>query len=95
MIISLVLFVIVMILAAYVANTNLTVITINLLGYPLRGASGLLLVGSLGVGVLMGVLFMLPALLSRSWSLIRHRRKLQDLQDEMKRNYPREETDEE
>ena len=38
---------------------------------------------------------MLPALISRSWALMRHKRKLQDLQGAMHSQYPTDETDEE
>lgn len=88
MLISLIVLVIVSILAAYFASINLAVIHINLLGLPLAGTSGTLLVVAFGVGVLVGILGMLPMVISRSWAVIRHRRKLQDLQDVMqKKNY--------
>ncbi len=81
MLLSLVLLVVMTILAAYFATNNLDMITVNLIGYPIHGTTGTLMVTALGVGVLLGVLIMLPAFISRSWSLIRHRRMLQDLQD--------------
>ncbi len=81
MLISMIFFVVLAILAAYVASNNLAPVDMNLLGYALRAPSGVLFVSALGVGFLMGVLLMLPAVISRSWALIRHRRKLQDLQD--------------
>lgn len=87
MLISLVLAVAVTVLAAYFASNNLTVIQISLLGYPLRQTTGILLVSALGLGVLLGILFMLPALISQSWALIRHKRKLQDWQDAVGRKY--------
>ncbi len=81
MLISLIVFVILSVLAAYFASNNLTVIDVNLLGYSLHGTTGTLIVSALGIGVLLGVLMMLPALISRSWAVIRHRRRLQDFQD--------------
>lgn len=81
MLISLIVFVILSVTAAYVASNNLTVIDLNLLGYTVRNSTGILMVSALGLGVLLGVVMMLPALISRSWAVIRHRRKLQDLQD--------------
>jgi len=81
MLISMIVFVVLAILAAYVASNNITPMNINLLGYPLRAPSGVLLVTALGVGFLLGVLLMLPAVISKSWAVIRHRRKIQDLQD--------------
>jgi len=80
MLISLVLAVAVTILAVFFATHNLTVIDVNLFGYPLRGTTGVIMVVTLVLGVLLGVMLMLPALISRSWALMRHKRKLQDLQ---------------
>lgn len=93
MLISLVLAVAVTILAAYFASNNLTVIQINLIGYPIRQTSGIMLVAALGIGVLLGILLMLPALISSNWSLIRHRRKMQDWQDAVGRKYSEGESD--
>ncbi len=81
MLLSLILFVIMSVLAAYIASNNLTPIHVSLLGYPVTGPTGMILVVAFGAGVLLGVVIMLPALISRSWAVIRHRRKLQDLQD--------------
>ncbi len=81
MLLSLILLVIMTILAAYFATNNVDMIQVNLLGYPIHGTTGTLMVTALGVGVLLGLIIMLPAYVSRSWALIRHRRKLQDLQD--------------
>lgn len=95
MLISLVLAVVITILAAYVASNNLTPIAINLLGYPLRGTTGMLIVSAFGGGVLLGILLMLPAFISRSWALLRHRRKLEDLQGVLNRKSVDEEIEEE
>jgi uncharacterized membrane protein YciS (DUF1049 family) len=81
MLLSLILLVIMTVLASYFATNNLDIIQVNLLGYPIHGTTGTLMVAALGIGVLLGVIVMLPAYISRSWSLIRHRRKVQDLQD--------------
>jgi uncharacterized integral membrane protein len=81
MLLSLILFVIMAVLAAYIASNNVTVIDMNLLGYALKGPTGVVVVSAFGIGVLLGIVAMLPALISRSWAVIRHRRKLQDLQD--------------
>ncbi len=87
MLISLILAVVLTILAAYVASNNLTVITVSLLGYPIKQTTGILIVGAFAVGVLLGILGMLPMVLSRSWALIRHKRQLQDWQDTVGRKY--------
>jgi hypothetical protein len=95
MLVSLVLAVVATILAAYIASNNLAPIKLNLLGIPLTGTTGVVVVSALGVGVLLGILLMLPALISRSWDLMRHRRKLQDLRDQQSHHYSEEETEEE
>ena len=94
MLISLIIFVILSVLAAYFASNNLTVIEVSILGYPLKSTTGILMVSALGIGVLLGILMLLPALISRSWAVIRHRRKIQDLQDQQARMRPRDEAEE-
>ena len=81
MIISLIVAIAVTILVVYFASFNLTVVTVNLFGYSVQGTVGLLMVVALGIGVLVGVLLMLPTVISRSWALMRHKRKLQELQN--------------
>lgn len=81
MLLSLIVFVVVTVVAVYIASNNMTVIAMNILGYTLKGATGVVVVAAFGLGVLLGIVAMLPALISRSWAVIRHRRKLQDLLD--------------
>jgi putative membrane protein len=80
MLVSLILAVAVTILAVFFASYNQSVIAVNVFGYQVKGTVGLLMVIALGVGVLVGVLLMLPSAISRSWALMRHKRKLQELQ---------------
>jgi len=87
MLISLILAVAVTILAVFFASYNQSVITVNLIGYQVQGTVGLLMVVALGIGVLVGVLLMLPTVISRSWALARHKRKLQDLQNASQAGY--------
>ena len=84
MIISLILAVAITILAVFFASYNQSVIAVNLFGYKVQGTVGLLMVVAWGFGVLVGVLLMLPSVISRSWALMRHNRKLQDLQNASK-----------
>jgi uncharacterized membrane protein YciS (DUF1049 family) len=81
MLISLIIAVAVTILAVFFASYNQTMATVNFFGYQLQGTVGLLMVVALGLGVLLGVLLMLPSVISRSWALMRHKRKLQELQN--------------
>ena len=81
MIISLIVVVAVAILAVFFASYNPTLVSVNVFGYPVQGTVGLLMVIALGLGIVVGVLLMLPSVISRSWALIRHKRKLQELQN--------------
>ena len=81
MLISLILAVAVTILAVFFASYNQPMVTVNFFGYPVQGTVGLLMVVALGVGVLLGVVFMLSSVISRSWALMRHKCKLQELQN--------------
>jgi uncharacterized membrane protein YciS (DUF1049 family) len=81
MFISLIVAVAVAILAVFFASYNPTVVTVNVFGYAVQGTIGLLMVIALGLGILVGVLLMLPSIISRSWALMRHKRKLQELQN--------------
>lgn len=93
MLISLILFVVVIILAAYIASNNLTDMVINVLGYPVHGTTGMLVISAFGIGLLLGVLLTLPAVISRSWAVIRHRRTIQDLQDQQARMHKQTQTE--
>ncbi len=89
MLVSLVLAVAITILAVFFANYNLTMIQVNLFGHPIHGTIGIIMVSTLGAGVLLGVLLMLPVVISRSWALVRHKRRIQDLQDQMQTQSPK------
>jgi uncharacterized membrane protein YciS (DUF1049 family) len=80
MIVSLILAVVFTILAVFFASYNQGVIAVNFFGYKVQGTVGLIMVIAWGIGVLVGALVMLPSVLSRSWALMRHKRKLQELQ---------------
>ena len=80
MLISLILAVAVTVLAVFFASYNPTFVEINFFGYPVQGTIGLLLVVALGLGVVVGVLLMLPSVISRSWAVMRHKRRIQDLE---------------
>lgn len=80
MVISLILVVIVAIAAVLFSSYNQTMVEVLVFGYPIQGTIGLMMVVALGVGVVVGVLIMLPGLLSRNWALFRHRQKLAELE---------------
>jgi hypothetical protein len=81
MLLSLVLAVVFSVLAVYFASYNPQVIVVNVFGHPEKGGLGVIIVVAVGLGVLLGILVMLPSLLGKSWALIRHRRKIEDLQN--------------
>lgn len=91
MLISLILAVAITILAVFFASYNQSVIAVNLFGYQVQGTVGLMMVVALGMGILVGVLLMLPSVISRSWALMRHKRKLQELQNAAQVQYVDEE----
>lgn len=84
MLLSLVIAVAASILAVFFANYNPHVVDLSLFGYPVHGSVGVIIVIAVGAGALLGLLMMLPTLLSRSWALIRARRKIEDLQNAMR-----------
>ncbi len=81
MIISFVLVVVFTILAVYFSTFNQALITVNLIGYPVEGPTGLFLIITLGIGALLGILIMLPSVISRSWTLRKHSRRMRELED--------------
>ena len=87
MLLSLVLAVVFAILAVYFANFNQEIVQISLFGYPAKGTLGFLIIIAIGVGVLLGVLVMLPSFISRSWALVRHKRKIEDLESQVQQTY--------
>ena len=80
MIFSLILVVAVTILAVFFASYNQTMVAVIFFGYPIQGTIGLMMVLAAGVGVVLGVLIMLPSVLSRNWALFRHQKKIEELE---------------
>ena len=76
---SLVIMVAVAILAVLFATYNPTLVEIDLFGYPIQGTLGLFLVVALGVGVLVGVIVMLPSVWKRSFAIQRQRKQMEEL----------------
>ncbi len=90
MLVSLVLAVVFAILAVYFANLNQAIVQVSLFGYPVKGSLGLVLVVAVGVGVLLGVIVMLPSFISRSWAIVRHKRRIEDLESAVQQSYRKE-----
>jgi len=79
MLLSLIMAIAVSIVAVFFALENTEPITVSVFGYPLNGASGVLLLGALAIGVLVGSLIMMPALVTRSITIARLRRRLTEV----------------
>ncbi len=78
------------IVAVYFANFNQQIVQISLFGFPAKGTLGFVIVVAIGVGVLLGVIVMLPSFISRSWALVRHKRRIEDLESAMQQGYQKE-----
>ncbi|MEW6241244.1 MAG: LapA family protein [Chloroflexota bacterium] len=65
--------------AVMISLQNPAIVRISLFGYLVDGPVGLLLLIALGSGVLLGILLMLPALISRSWALMRQRKQMENM----------------
>ncbi len=81
MFISLVIVVVIAVLAVFFASYNQVIIQVNLFGYLVQGPTGLFLVITLGIGLLLGVLLMLPSIIGRSWMIMKHKRRVRELED--------------
>jgi hypothetical protein len=76
MIVPLILIVVLSILAIFFTNSNQTMIEVIVFGYTIKSTVGLLLAGALGIGIVLGILSMLPAVGKRSFDLIKHKEEL-------------------
>lgn len=80
MIFTMIVVVIVAVLAVFFASYNQSMIEVFLFGLPVQGTIGLFLVLALALGVVLGILIMLPGLVGRSWSLSKHKKRLAQLE---------------
>jgi uncharacterized integral membrane protein len=76
MIVPLILIVILSVLAIFFTNSNQTIVQVIVFGHTIKSTIGLLIAGTLGIGIILGVLSMLPAVGKRSLDLIRHKEEL-------------------
>ncbi len=65
--------------AVTISLQNPTIVRVSLFSYLVEGPIGLLLLIALGSGVLLGIVLMLPALISRSWALMRQRKQMENM----------------
>jgi uncharacterized integral membrane protein len=80
MIVSLILTLVAVILAVMIALENTTLVQVTFFGYGVQGAVGLFLLIALGVGVVLGILLMVPALIGHSLTAMQSKRKIAQLE---------------
>lgn len=80
MIFTMIVVVIAAVLAVFFASYNQSMIEVVFFGFPVQGTVGLFLVLALALGVVLGILIMLPGLIGRSWTLSKHRKRLAELE---------------
>ncbi len=80
MIVSLILTLVAVILAVMIALENTTMVQVTFFGYAVQGAVGIFMLIALGVGVVLGILLMVPALIGRSLTVMQSKRKIAQLE---------------
>lgn len=79
MLFSLVIMIAVAILAVFFSSYNQTLVEIDFFGYAVQGTTGLLLIVALGVGMLLGVILMLPSVWKRSFAIQKQRKQMEEM----------------
>ncbi len=90
MIISVLLTLAVAIVAVMFALANTEPAHIVFYGYAVDGQVGLFMLIALGVGILLGILLMLPSLIGRTLTVARTRRKISELEAKPREVKPKE-----
>jgi uncharacterized integral membrane protein len=80
MVISLILALVIAILAVFFALENTMMVTVSFFGYGVDGSLALFILIAMGVGVLVGVLIMMPGRIKTGLSNARHRKKIGSLE---------------
>jgi hypothetical protein len=80
MLFSLIITLLVTIGAVWFASYNHTMTHIDLFGYGIDGEVGLFIIVAIGIGVLLGVIIMLPSVWKRSWAITRQKREISELE---------------
>lgn len=83
MVISLIIALVIAIAAVFFALENPTVVTVSFFGYAVDGSLALFILLSVGVGVLIGVLLMVPGRIKTSLSNARNRKKIGTLEADL------------
>lgn len=76
MIVPLIMIVVLSVLAIFFTNSNQTVVQVIVFGHTIKNTIGFVVTSALGVGVLLGILSMLPSVFKRGFDLLRHKEEL-------------------
>jgi lipopolysaccharide assembly LapA-like protein len=71
MIVPLILIVVLSVLAIFFTNSNQTMVEVIVFGSTIKSTIGLVVVSTLGIGIVLGILSMLPSVWKRSFDLLR------------------------
>lgn len=81
MLLSLLLLIVISVVGVMIAMENSAQrITLTFFTYPVEAPVGLFLLIALGIGILLGILLMVPTILGRSWTSFRQQRKIAELE---------------
>ena len=80
MIVSLILTLVAAVFAVMIAQENTTMVQATFFGYAVQGSIGIFMLLTLGVGVVFGILLMVPALIGHSVSAMQNRRRIAQLE---------------
>ena len=80
MVFALILALVIAIVAVFFALENTTIVTVSFFGYAVEGSLALFILIAVGVGLLLGVLFMTPGRIKSGISNARSRKKIGSLE---------------
>ncbi len=76
MIVPLLLVVVLSVLAIFFTNSNQTIVQVIVFGHTFKNTVGFVVIGALAIGMLLGIVSMLPAVGKRSLDLLKHKEEL-------------------
>ncbi len=80
MIVSLIFTLVVVIVAVMFALENTTPVQVTFYSYAWQGPIGLFMLIALAIGIVLGILLMIPPLIGRSLEIVQHKRRISKLE---------------
>ena len=80
MVIALILALVIAIVMVFFALENPVMVTVSFFGYAIEGSLALFILAAMGIGVLIGLLLMIPGRIRSGLSNARHRKKIGTLE---------------